>query len=183
MADLTTLAAVKAWLGISSDVTTNDALLARLITSASQRIQTIINRTILSDDYEEVRDGTGGVLLVTREYPITEVSAVDVDGVAVGQGNALLPGFYHNNVAVILNGRQFTKGYGNVRISYTAGYESIPSDLEQACIEIVAYAFKGRDRIGLSSKGLAGETTSYLTSEIPDSARAVINRYMRVVPV
>src|SRR5215469_8806175 len=60
--DLTTLADVKAWLqtGQSAFPPTDDGLLARLITAASQYIQTWLNRQIAATDYLELRDGTGG---------------------------------------------------------------------------------------------------------------------------
>src|SRR5215475_696282 len=56
--DLTTLADVKAWLqtGQSAFPSTDDALLTRLITAASQLIQTWLNRKIALQDWIEVRD-------------------------------------------------------------------------------------------------------------------------------
>ena len=56
--DLTTLADVKAWLqtGQAAFPATDDALLTRLVTAASQYIQTWLNREIASADFLEVRD-------------------------------------------------------------------------------------------------------------------------------
>ena len=58
MADLTTLANVKGWLGVTA--TTDDALLSRLISAASDYVQTWLNRTIATQTYSETRDGSGG---------------------------------------------------------------------------------------------------------------------------
>ena len=60
--DLTTLADVKAWLqpGQAAFPATDDALLTRLITAASQYIQTWLNRQISLANYLETRDGIGG---------------------------------------------------------------------------------------------------------------------------
>ena len=57
--DLTTLADVKVWLqtGQAAFPATDDALLTRLVTAASQYIQTWLNRGIASADFLEVRDG------------------------------------------------------------------------------------------------------------------------------
>jgi hypothetical protein len=62
--DLTTLADVKAWLqtGQSAFPVTDDALLTRLITAASQVIQTWLNRQIALQDWTEIRDGAGTAL-------------------------------------------------------------------------------------------------------------------------
>ena len=80
--DLITLTDVKAWLkiGQSDFPITDDALLTRLVSAASQYIQSWLNRQIASADYFEVRDGTGGETLQFACFPVTEVAAVTIDG-------------------------------------------------------------------------------------------------------
>src|SRR5712672_1141656 len=60
--DLTTLADVKAWLqtGQNPFPATDDALLQRLISAASEFIQNWLGRQIVSADWLEIRDGPGG---------------------------------------------------------------------------------------------------------------------------
>ena len=62
--DLTTLGDVKSWLqtGQNAFPATDDALLTRLITAASQFIQTWLNRQITLQDWIETRDGLGNIL-------------------------------------------------------------------------------------------------------------------------
>src|SRR5215469_2264377 len=89
--DLTTLADVKAWLqtGQSAFPATDDALLTRLITAASQFIQTWLNRQIASQDWIEIRDGLGGPLSLYEvryqfaTFPVSAVSLVVVDGLTI----------------------------------------------------------------------------------------------------
>ena len=83
--DLTTLADVKAWLqtGQAAFPATDDALLTRLVTAASQYIQTWLNRQIASADYLEMRDGTGGHRLQFACFPVTAVLSLTIDGQAV----------------------------------------------------------------------------------------------------
>jgi hypothetical protein len=83
--DLTTLADVKVWLqtGQAAFPATDDALLTRLVTAASQYIQTWLNRGIASADFLEVRDGTGGHRLQFACYPATAVLSLTIDGQAV----------------------------------------------------------------------------------------------------
>src|SRR5262245_43826300 len=80
--DLTTLADVKAWLqtGQSAFPITDDALLVRLITAASQYIQSWLNRSIALADYLEARDGTGGESLPFGCFPVTDVKSLTIDG-------------------------------------------------------------------------------------------------------
>jgi gp6-like head-tail connector protein len=58
--DLTTLADVKAWLNTTGTFgTTDDALLTRLITAASQFLKNWLSRDIVLTNYTELRDGVG----------------------------------------------------------------------------------------------------------------------------
>src|SRR6266446_4710494 len=83
--DLTTLADVKAWLQTSQNPfpATEDALLARLIAAASQFIQNWLNRQIAMADWLEVRDGTGGQLMVLANSPVAAVLSLSIDGLAI----------------------------------------------------------------------------------------------------
>src|SRR5204863_6987684 len=79
--DLTTLAHVKQWLG--EQTTTNDALLARLITSLSAYIQAWLNREIASRVYVDTYEGWGAVVQPLRNGPVTAVSSVVINGTAI----------------------------------------------------------------------------------------------------
>src|SRR5579862_3174068 len=83
--DLTTLDDVKAWLttGQNPFPDTDDALLTRLITAASQFIQTWLKRQIASSDWQEVRDGSGGQRLVFANFPVTAVLGLAIDGIVI----------------------------------------------------------------------------------------------------
>ncbi len=63
----------------------------------------------------------------------------------------------------------------------TYGY--IPFEIEQATIDLVARKYRERDRIGLVSKGLAGETTAYAQSDMSADTKAMLNQFRKVVPV
>ena len=81
--DLTTLDNVKAWFSPPLTTTTDDVLLTRLVTSASQFIQTWLGRTIAETAYSETRNGQGGTRLFLRNRPVVTVASLTVDGVAV----------------------------------------------------------------------------------------------------
>ena len=68
--DLVSLADCKAWLGLAS--TTDDALLAGLITSISQAILADLGRaTVLPASYTETFDSGGEASLPLRQWPVT----------------------------------------------------------------------------------------------------------------
>lgn len=178
--DLTTLPNVKSWLGLTAN--TDDTLLSRMVTALSQYIQTWLNRQIASASYAETRDGTGRNRLVFADYPVTAVSSVTVDGVPIPASTGVtVPGYFFDDKSITLRGYVFTKGQGNVVLSYTAGYASTPVDLEQACIELIAFRYRERDRIGHSSKSLGGEVVSFTIADFPVDVKTILNNYKKVI--
>jgi hypothetical protein len=192
--DLTTLQDVAGFLGITLKTTGTPAvidntdatviLLTRLITAASTFIQSHLNRVFKSASYTEYRDGSGGHAMVFAAYPVTAVSQVVVDGqeipVSITPGAA---GYVYNPTAVKLIGYRFHLGMNNVKLAYTAGYTSIPLDIAQVTVDLVARKYKERDRIGISSKVIGGENVTFITSDLTDEFKSLLRQYQKVVPV
>jgi hypothetical protein len=187
--DLTTLADVKAWLqtGASAFPSGDDALLGRLITAASGYIQTWLNRWILSADWLEIRDGTGGQRLRLANLPVTAILSLTIDGIAippVPRGNAWAAGYVFGPGEVALRGYIFTRRVQNVVVTYTAGYPAVPHDIAQACIELVAQRYRERTRIGEVSKSIGGaETVSFSQKDMSADIATLLAQYRAVVPV
>lgn len=177
---LTSLANLKAYLGLT--VITDDTLLTNLIERESARIEQLLSRTLASASYTLSVNGTGKDVQMVPNYPITAVASLSIDGAAIPASTGFtVAGYVFDDTAIYLRGGYlFTKGVKNVDIAYTAGYSTIPVDIEQSCIELAAWAYKNRERLGLSSKGLAGETTAYVTAAMPKHIEARLNPYKRV---
>lgn len=179
MADLTTLPRVKEWLAITAP--TNDALLSRLISAASDYIETYLSRNIARTSYQSYRDGHGGRRLMLRNYPVVFLTTLKVGGVSVPPSVGGSPGFVHTETSVTLvGGYVFEVGASNVYLEYVAGYDPIPSEIEQACIDLVSLRYRERDRIGLTSKSLAGESITFNTREFSDAVGSTLVQYKRV---
>lgn len=179
MADLTTLPRVKEWLAITAS--TNDALLSRLISAASDYIETYLSRDIALTSYQSYRDGHGGRRLMFRNYPVVSLTALKVGGVSIPPSVDGSPGFVHTETSVTLvGGYRFDIGASNVYLEYTAGYDPIPNEIEQACIDLVSMRYRERDRIGLTSKSLAGESVTFNTREFSDAVGSTLVQYKRV---
>jgi hypothetical protein len=95
--------------------------------------------------------------------------------------NAQEAGYRFDERRLVLQGYTFIKGMLNCSVAYTADFSN-NADIEQACIEVVANRYREKDRIGLVSKGLAGETITFSQKDIPASARDVLRVYRKVVP-
>jgi hypothetical protein len=205
--DLTTLADVKAWLqtGQSTFPVTDDALLTRLITAASQVIQTWLNRQIALQDWTETRDGAGTALggcdvrYQLGAFPVIAVSLVIVDGLtippipasplappgmAVVSTFATQAGYLFTPTQLVIRGYTVPRKAGCVTLQYTAGYAVTPPDLAQACVELVALRYRERTRIGEVSKSMGGaETVSYSQKDMADSIKTLIQQYRIVAPI
>lgn len=183
--DLCLLADVKAWLSPTMGAV-DDALLVRLITAASVTMQQWMNRTIPLQAYTENRNGQDTRAIMLSNYPLVTVISVVIDGVAIAlaAGNLnVYTGYAFDQTSIYLAGYKFTRGFQNVSLAYTAGFAITPIELSQACIDLVCFRYRERDRIGMTSKAMAGETTSYTVADFPKSTLAMMNNYKKVVPL
>ncbi len=137
--DLATLADVKTWLSGSSGIgSSDDTLIARLITDVSGAITAYLGRPSLTPrPYSERLDGNGKARVFLRHYPVLQMTALAIDNVAVpavmppapgapyGKGylleswDGLPPG---RPQALDLFQAIFRKGRQNVAVAYSAGY-------------------------------------------------------------
>lgn len=180
--DLTTLASLEPILGLTPG-NTDEALLAQLITAASGFIASWCGCGFVSQSYSETRDGSGGRRMPFGYTPVSAVTGLAIDGIAVAPGDAnATPGYYFTPTMLYLNGFVFARGLGNVALSYTAGYATVPAEVAEACNELVAFRYRELERIGMSSKGLAGETTAFVVRDMPPSVATLLETYRRVVP-
>ncbi len=187
--DLCALADVKTWLqtGQSAFPDTDDALLTRLITAASQFIQSWLNRQIAPGDWQEVRDGSGGQRLAFANFPVTAVLSLSIDGLLItpapGDGG-YGAGYVFSPTELALRGYVFTRRAQNVIVSYTAGYAATPPEIAQACIELVCQRYRERTRIGEVSRALVGrESVSFSQHDMSEDVKLLLVQYRAQAPV
>lgn len=184
MADLTTLVNLKAWLSVTSS--TDDVLLARLITSASNYIETYVSRVFEQQSYTERRDGNDNTYMVFANYPVTAVTSLTINGIdiAASPDNAVLSaGYGFDDGQIWLQGFAFSRGKGNVVMSYNAGYSETPAAIEQACIELCSLRYRERDRIGQVSKTIGGEVVTFSQKDMSDSIATILEQYKKRITI
>ena len=184
--DLTTVANVKAQGAASGSA--SDAVLALLITQASafiaKRTDVVFGATPV---FSEIRDGYGGTELYVSHQPVVSITSLTIDGLAIpAQPADMQPGYFMADELLCLVGYRFCRGRKNVRLSGTEGYAAVPKDIEQACIELVASAFKrvprGPDMV-MEQVPASGMNVTWSQKDIPPYALAVLQQYRKVVPL
>lgn len=185
--DLTTLEYVKTYLAITGS--TMDAWLSQAITAASRFAMNYCSRNFLSQSYNKTFNGTGGMWMVLGQEPITAVASVVIDGVTMPQNVAPSQvGWVFDDTAVYFKGGcyRFERGVQNVTIAFTAGWadvSAVPEDLQQAIAELVGLKYKRRDNLDVASKGLAGETISFIITDMNRFTKTTFNLYTKAAPV
>lgn len=178
MSDLIPTIKVKLFLRIASEEQQHDELLKLLIAQCSRFIEEHCRRRFKKAQYTEVYDGDGTPTLFLDNYPVISVSGLSIDSVAYDSSDYVV---YSEGRIRLVDGSVFTRGDQNVQVTYEAGYESVPEDVEMCCVELVAAKFKqiDSDRIGISSQSFGDQSVSFLESELTDKIKNVLNRYRK----
>jgi hypothetical protein len=137
--DLATLADAKTWLSGSSGIgSSDDALIARLITDVSGAITAYLGRpSLMPRAYAERLDGNGKARVFLRHYPVLQITSLVIDNMAVPaiatpeQGAPSAKGYLLEVWDGLPPGRPqaldlfhtvFRQGRQNVLVGYSAGY-------------------------------------------------------------
>lgn len=184
---LTTLEMAKSQLKIPTLETTMDDIITFWINVASDRFESETSRKIKKQEHAEIHHGRGNNILMLREWPIaaTPAARLFIDGGSEFNADSEIDAsdfrIADNDNSIVLIGSLFPKGYNNVKAIYTAGYEVVPSDIENAVLWMVSYYRSMRDAgdIGRQSKSKGGESTSFLQS-LPQEIMDVISKYKRI---
>ena len=225
--DLTTLANVQAWLGISGE--SDNAVINDCITAASSYWLWALGLTQQNgepwtvdpeDDpasplnsvvtgISETYDGSGSARLFLRIRPIVSVASLTIDGVSIPASTAVtVPGYVIDgsgkSLAIrsgfggpgpgqqltvgfaFLRNRQrsswfFSDGIQNVQVTYSAGYEATPPDIEMAVRQMVSVNYKRRQWIDQRTQMMAQGAGSiqFRDWELPPEVRSVMEHYKR----
>jgi hypothetical protein len=180
-----------------------DTALARLITSCSKLMLRLMNRdAVLSTAVTERRNGSGTDRMALRRWPVVSITSVTVSNTVIpASADGVQAGWVADDHSVLLVGSQypsyfsdgyggsvgaqFVKGYQNVSIVYTYGWATVPEDIAQACIELVAQRWTRKGHVDQDSVNMGGpvaQTTSYQKSALPKEVEQVCQRY-KLLPI
>lgn len=177
---LCTVAAVKTYLGIAG--ATHDALIEDLIEGVTGRMEGYMRRHVASDSYDQYFSSNGlHRTVVLPERPVIGTPTVTIDGAA-------FTSFLIDADAGVLHfdGGAWPSGVRTIRVQYTAGYNTIPSDLREACVKQSAFESKltvaKGDKLGFTSEGdPTGTSIAMLTDDWVPGVKHALDRYRSFV--
>lgn len=168
------------------DITTNDsdARLNFIIQKVESYFIMRIKRNIEEVEHEEYYDGDGSIEIVLNKYPVTAITEIKVDDIALDASDYAL--YASTGIIKLKNGGAFYSGIQNVYVKYKSGYTAlnIPEELKMAICQVVARKHDEADKAGetFSSEAFLGGSLVIKDSDLTDFAKDVINHYRRKGP-
>jgi hypothetical protein len=140
---LTTLNSAKGVLGVKLDDLTKDNYVTDLINGASTAIEDNCNRKLKARDFtDELYSGKNSRVLMLRNYPVNSITAIvtldseDAETAVVVTRKNVDAGILYYPSGV------WPEGDVNIKVTYNAGYSTIPENLALACNLLVEFYYK-----------------------------------------
>lgn len=188
---LTSVADVKESLGIASSDLSWDNLIIRKINQATDQIEKYCQRRFLSTTYtDEIYDASGTDQMVLNQRPVTNLASFYIRDTSLNNNTfeSIDSELYYLNAnAGIIDLLFRTPGHwSRYKVTYTAGYTTIPNDLAEACASLVCYYVLNADAsdVGFQEKREGQRLIRYANSALTFSTLiqqlgidAIINSY------
>lgn len=144
------LADVKESLGIASSITAYDNILTRKINQATRAIENYCGRRFQATTYTNVEyAATQTDQLVLRQRPVITFTSLGIRDTSLNDADWETPDsslYFVHQAAGVLDLLFNARGRWNrYRVSYTAGYQTIPEDLAEACVSLACYYYQNAD--------------------------------------
>ncbi len=181
--NLSTKSDYKKYAGIKS--TNEDGIIDFLLPKVSQLVKTYCRRTFVDYmDTDKVEVFNGGYnTLILSETPIVSIASVEFSS-DYGQTYTALTEFtdwvLDDDKILSLAETGFERATRGYRVTYRAGFEDVPNDVELAVLDLVSY-YRRNDGAIHSSKnpGSNNVQIEYIsTTSLPAHIRRVLDQYV-----
>ena len=190
MTDLVTLAEYKEAEGIASPK--EDLRLATIVPAVSQLVKTYCGNSLI-DYYSSNKVETFNVdwnthVVQLTESPVNTVVSVEKrDSVSESYSTVPTTDYYLDTATdsvLYVTGstyKDWPKGAGSVKVTYTAGYSACPSDLKLAVFDLITYYLKDehKERRTLAGASIQNQGSTSLSNSVafPDHIKRVLDLY------
>ena len=154
------------------------------INSISQSIEQITDRKLHASDYTHYFDGDDNSQIILKQFPINSITEINMDvNRSFSSETELSSSDYRCNdeLGIIkLYDKEKPEGEDVIKVTYSAGFTSIPTDLEQAVLETLNWNWNRFQSNNIGYTNLSGDGMSAMPElKIPSSAYQVIMSYRK----
>jgi len=167
------LADLKDHMDIDSSDTDRDTFLIGILNSAYHMAKNYIGHDLIVADYTEYYNGEGEDTILLKAYPVNSIASIyddpdrefgaetliDSDNYFVDAATGLVT-LFQGLVA-------FSTGRGNIKVTYNAGYSTIPYDAQRGLMMLAAWLAQRAGSEGMIAQTLGGKSEQYDPSVIP----------------
>ncbi len=164
-----------------------DEFIGLLAQESESYIENYLNFSIMNKEYVDVVDGNGTNMITLPNSPVQSVSKIEYYEGLNNSNNEIWTTLqlgidyervliYHDRV--ILDGNVFYEGIKNYRITYNAGYNECPADIQNACKKMVKLLYnelKKKDSVGISSVSQSSGYTNNISFEKDDFNKILLS--------
>lgn len=171
---LTSVADVKETLGIAGSDNTKNNLIIRKINQATEIIEGYCGRRFKATDYVEYYDGTGLDTLTLRNWPVISFTSIENRDTSLNDASfSTVPGdrYFVNMDSGLVNALgSFFGSWDRWKVTYRAGYATIPQDIAEAAATLAAYLATndGSQIAGVAEKQEGGRRIRYMQHQPGD---------------
>lgn len=183
---LTTLAMARTYLKVPTATVDAalDTMIEFFINASSEYIEKETDRKLKSQSITELQHGRKSNLLLLKQWPVTAITSLHIDAQGVYGSDTLIDAAEYriadDSNSLLLMDQIFPNGYNNIKVVYTAGFASVPTDLEHACLWLVTWydSLRNNKDIGRPQKS-KGDESFQISQSAPKDVIDAITRYKR----
>ena len=178
---LATLDEIKDFYQFGSTKQVDDDLLEDLSNRVTILFQTYCEiESFISADYTEYVDGPYDKYLFLNNTPVNSVTSIAEDSDWVWASDSTVASTDYRIIDskyLVAKETVWARGDQNYKVIYNAGYDAIPLDLKQVCIEEVVRRYKHRKDFDVVAKSLEDGTVTYSEKGLLTGTKQVLNKY------
>lgn len=179
-----TLEDLKEYLGITDS--DDDALLNSLIEQATAFIQSYTWRDLIAKDYtDQEYNWEGQREFILDQFPVNSLTSFQYNTWTLWNPiwSDFDPDTYKLDPKVwkIFLGFNLLRGFQNIRVTFNAGYDPIPADIEFATIKIAAWNYNTRNADWIVSESVDGASIRFgENKKVSEEVLLILDPYKNV---
>ena len=153
--------------------TDKDDFLTNILNSAYGIAKSYIGHDLKAADYTEYHNGEGTNDLLLDVWPINTIASIydDVDRDFGADTLVDSTDYFFDaktGLVTLFQGQAaFSAGLGNIKVTYNAGYSTVPYDAQRGLILLGAWLAQRAGTEGMSAQTLGGKSEQYENTNIP----------------